>query len=151
MSRSVRLLAPGAVAAVLKHCMLFASHAPSSVKVGACHREEQHVYNVISRLRSGCAGERVEMRHDLAVMATVLTLAACVSGQVNQASKPYLSTQIAQNVGAPPISRAVLGSHAVSWHACVAVLVHLRRTVEHMLETAQLALGRVWTCLHMLT
>jgi hypothetical protein len=41
------------------------------------------------------------MRHHLALVATVLALAVCVSGQVPQASKPFLDTQIAMNVGTP--------------------------------------------------
>ncbi len=53
------------------------------------------------RLRSGCAGEGVKMRHNLALVAAVLALAVCVSGQVPQASKPFLDTQIAMNVRAP--------------------------------------------------
>ncbi len=41
------------------------------------------------------------MRHNLALVAAVLALAVCVSGQVPQASKPFLDTQIAMNVRAP--------------------------------------------------
>ena len=41
------------------------------------------------------------MRHHLALVATVLALAVCVSGQVNQAAKPFLDTQIAVNVRIP--------------------------------------------------